>query len=87
MKIQFATDEWYDHHRRKVVWFTAVVDDKRVDCGISIEALGEHLGAYHDDPLPVFRTYRKRIEAVAAKLIKRGRFEDDGTLLIKSADL
>jgi len=87
MKIKFATDEWYDHHRRKVVWFTASVDGKRVDCGISIEALGDHFGAYHDDPLPVFRANRKRIEAVAARLITQGRFENDGAVLVRSADL
>ena len=87
MKIKFATDEWYDHHRRKVVWFTALVDGKRVDCGISIDALRDHFGAYHDDPLPVFRANRRRIEAVAATLIMQGRFESDGTLLIRSSDL
>ena len=87
MKITFATDEWYDHHRRKVVWFTALVDGRRVDCGISIEALRDHFGAYYDDPLPIFRTNRGRIEAVATRLITQGRFENDGTLLIRSADL
>jgi hypothetical protein len=87
MKIRFDTDEWYDHHRRKVVWFTARVDGKRIDCGISIEALGDHFGAYHDDPLPVFRANRGRIEAAAAMLIMQGRLESDGTLLIRSADL
>jgi hypothetical protein len=86
-KIKFAPDEWYDHHRRKVVWFTAAADGKRVDCGISIEALGDRYGAYHDDPLPAFRTHRRRIEAVAAALIRRGRFEKDGTVLIRNADL
>lgn len=86
-KIKFATDEWYDHHRRKVVWFTALADGKRIDCGISIEALRDHYGAYYDDPLPVFRTHRRRIEAVAAGLIRQGRFEKDSTVLIRSADL
>ena len=23
--IDFAADEWYDHHRRKIVWFTAII--------------------------------------------------------------
>jgi hypothetical protein len=87
MEIKFASDEWYDHHRRKVVWFTALVNGKQVDCGISIEALGDHFGAYYDDPLPVFRANRERIEAVATKLIKQRRFESDGTLLIRSGDL
>jgi Protein of unknown function (DUF1488) len=87
MEIKFATDEWYDHHRRKIVWFTASVDDKRIDCGISIEALDDHFGAYYDDPLPAFRANRSRIETVAARLIEESRFESDGTLLIRSADL
>jgi Protein of unknown function (DUF1488) len=87
IEIKFATDEWYDHHRRKIVWFTASVDGKRIDCGISIEALGDHFGAYYDDPLPAFRANRVRIETVAARLIEESRFESDGTLLIRSADL
>ncbi len=87
IEIKFASNEWYDHHRRKVVWFTALVDSKRIDCGISIEALGDHFGAYYDDPLPAFRANRERIEAVATALIRQGRFENDGTLLIRSVDL
>ena len=61
MYIEFNPDEWYDHHRRKVVWFGAIVDDKFINCGISIEALADHFGAFYDDPLPAFRTHRARI--------------------------
>ena len=43
--IDFAADEWYYHHRRKIVWFTAIIDEKTVTCGISIEALRDHFGA------------------------------------------
>jgi uncharacterized protein DUF1488 len=86
-KIKFADDEWYEHHRRKVVWFTGSTDGKRVACGISIEALADHFGSYFDDPLPAFRANRKRIEAVARRLIKRKRLEADGTVLIRTADL
>lgn len=85
--IEFAADEWYDHHRRKVVWFSAIVDDKCIDCGISIEALRDHFGAYYDDPLPAFRTHRARIQDAATKLIMQRRFEDDGKILIRSADI
>lgn len=85
--IEFAADEWYEHHRRKVVWFSAIVDDKCIDCGISIEALRDHFGAYYDDPLPVFRTNRASIQAAATKLIMTRRFEDDGKILIRSSDL
>ena len=87
MNIEFSADEWYDHHRRKVVWFKAIVDDKCIDCGVSIEALADRFGTYHDDPLPAFRSHRARIYEIATKLIEQRRFEDDGTLLIRSADL
>jgi len=52
--IGFAADEWYDHHRRKAVWFSASIDDKSIDCGVSIEAFTEHCGAFYDDPLRHF---------------------------------
>lgn len=87
MNIEFNTDEWYDHHRRKVVWFSAIVDEKCIDCGISIEALADHFDAFYDDPLPAFRTQRARIWEIATKLIDQRRFEDDGTIIIRSADL
>jgi hypothetical protein len=86
MSIEFAADEWYDHQRKKVVWFGAIVDDKTIECGISIEALADHFGAYYDDPLPSFRSHREQIHEVATKLIIQRRFEDDGTVLIRSAD-
>jgi Protein of unknown function (DUF1488) len=87
MDIEFNANEWFDHHKRKVVWFTAIVDDKCIDCGISIEALRDHFGAYGDDPLPAFRRNRARIQDAAATLIMQRRFEDDGTVLVKTANL
>ena len=87
MDVEFRADEWYDHQRRKVVWFTAIIDGKCVDCGISIEALKEHFGAFYDDPLPAFQTHRAQIWGIATKLIDHGRFEEDGRILIRSADL
>jgi hypothetical protein len=87
MMIEFSADEWYDHHRRKVVWFSAIVEDKSIDCAISIEALADRFGAFYDDPLPAFRRNRERIRAAASKLITERRFEDDGTILIRGADL
>jgi hypothetical protein len=87
MNIEFTADEWYDHHRRKVVWFRAIVEEKCIDCGISFEALRDHFGAFYDDPLPAFRLQRQRIQEIAAKLINQRRFEDNGTVLVRSADL
>lgn len=87
MNIEFFADESYDHHRRKIVWFSAIVDEKSIDCGISIEALADHFGAFYDNPLPAFRSHRQRIQDIAAKLINQRRFEDDGTIFIRSSDL
>ena len=84
--IDSAADEWYEHHRRKIVWFTAIVDEKTINCGISLEALRDHFGAYYDDPLPAFRTHRAIIQEAASRLMMQRRFEDDGTVLIRSAD-
>jgi hypothetical protein len=82
MSVEFTPDESYEHHRRNVVWFSAVDDEKVIDCAISIEALSEHFGAFADDPLPAFRSHRQRICDTAAKLIAQRRFEADGRILI-----
>jgi hypothetical protein len=87
MSIEFTPDEWYDPHRRQVVWFSAVDDEKVIQCGISIEALVENFGAFADDPLTAFRGHRERIWQCAGRFIAERRFEDDGTILIRSADL
>jgi len=87
MAIEFTPDESYEHHRRNVVWFSAIDDEKTIDCAISMEALSEHFGAYADDPLPAFRNHRQQIWDTAAKLIAQRRVEDDGMILIQSADL
>lgn len=87
MDIEILADEWYEPQRRKIVWFSAVLDEKCIDCGVTIDALVEHFGAFQDDPLPPFRKHREQIWATAETLIAQRRFEDDGTLLIRSADL
>ena len=87
LNIEFLADEWFEHQRRKVVWFKAIVDEKTIDCGVSIEALRDHFGAYVDDPLPAFRANRVRIQAAVTKLITHRRFEEDGTIIVRSADL
>jgi hypothetical protein len=85
--IDFLSDEWYEPHRRKIVWFTAVRDEKSIECGITIDALVEHFGAFQDDPLPAFRKHHDKIWSTAEKLIAQRRFEDDSTVVIRSADL
>ena len=46
MDIEIFANEWYEPHRRKIVWFSAIVDDKSIECGISIDALVDHFGAF-----------------------------------------
>ena len=87
MSTEFTPDEWYDPHRRRVVWFSAVDDEKVIQCGVSIDALVLHFGAFADDPLTAFRSHRDRIWQSAGRLIAERRFEDDGSILIRSADL
>jgi hypothetical protein len=85
--IEFSDGEWYEPHRKKIVWFRATVDEKWIDCGVSLDALRDHFGAPFDDPIPAFRSNRARIEQTAANLIEARRFETDGTIIVRSADL
>jgi hypothetical protein len=87
MSIEFTPDEWYEPQRRNVVWFSAIDDEKVIQCALSIEALVERFGAFADDPLPAFRRQRELIWRIAAKLIAERRFEDDGSIFIRNADL
>ena len=47
MDTDFLSDEWYEPHRRKIVWFTAVREEKSIGCGITIDALVER-GDLHE---------------------------------------
>jgi hypothetical protein len=85
MPITFENIEAWDGEHQ-VVTFPAQVNGTRVRCAISREALEDHLGANNIEPLNAFRTNRQRIEAKAEQLIGRGRFERDGSILIRTAD-
>lgn len=84
--IDFPPDQFYDDWREVVV-FPAIATGKRIRCAISMEALGDYFGGYRDDPLSTFVENRDRIEKLATKLILDGRFEPDGSLLIRSNDI
>lgn len=74
------------NNSRDVVEFAAVEGDTKVSCAISLEALCDHFDADDKDMLDAFRANRKQIEAIALKLITRGHFEADGSILIRSDD-
>ena len=68
------------------VSFPADIDGKRTRCAISLEALQDNFGGNDMDPVECLRANRAAIESKAASLIRRGRFEKDGSILIRSGD-
>jgi len=85
MVIVFQPVEAWDGNR-DVVTFLADVDEKRIHCAVSLEALQDNFGGNHSAPLDCFRANRGAIEAKAERLIHHGRFEADGSILIRSQD-
>jgi hypothetical protein len=85
MIINFPRLEAWDG-RRYVVSFPADVDEKRILCAISWEALSDNFGGNHAAPIESFHANRARIEAKAERLILQGRFEPDGSILVRSQD-
>lgn len=85
MTISFPPAETWNGNR-DVVLFPANVNGKTVQCAISWEALQDNYGGNGVPPLDCFRANRKAIEAKAERLIQKGRFEPDGSLLIRSQD-
>ena len=61
------------------------VGASKINCAVLKEALTDWF-----DPkgilLDTFRRNRDKIEAIASKPISRGRFESDGSILIKTSD-
>lgn len=85
MTIVFPAIEAWDGNR-DVVAFPADVDGKRIHCAVSGEALQDNFGGNHTAPLDCFRASRGAIEAKATCLICHGRFEPNGSILIRSQD-
>jgi hypothetical protein len=85
MNIVFPPMEAWDSSR-DVVAFPAEVDGARLQCAVSMEALQDNFGGSRTPPLDCFRASRAAIEAKADRLIRRGRFEQDGSILVRSQD-
>lgn len=79
-----AGERW--NGARDVAEFTARLGDKRIRCAISLEALCDNFDADNKQPLESFQSNRRKIEAIAAGLIKCQRFEPDGSILVRSSD-
>lgn len=85
MNISFPNIEILDGFRDVVV-FPADVDERRISCAVSLEALCDNFEGVRDASLACFRFNRPRIEAKVESLILQDRFEADGSILLRSQD-
>jgi len=85
MNVTFPPVEAWDANR-DVVSFPAEVDGTRIRCAVSWEALQDNFGGNGVPPLDCFRAARHAIETKAEGLIRKGHFEGDGSILIRSQD-
>jgi len=85
MNIDFPAIEAMSENLESVS-FPADIDGKRTRCAVSLEALQDNFRGDTMDPLECFRSNRGAIEAKAEQLIRRGRFEPDGSIMIRSRD-
>ena len=86
MLIEFPSQEMEDRVRNVV--FPAIVDGREIKCAISSAVLRDRFGMSDlYDPIPCFNANRQQIEQIAENLIEQGRFERDGTIMIKTTDI
>jgi|HubBroStandDraft_5_1064220.scaffolds.fasta_scaffold15747_5 hypothetical protein len=71
---------------KQVVAFPADNEKVKTRCAISWEALQDDYGCGQSDPQTYFQQNRAAIEATAAELIRRKRYEADGSIMIRSGD-
>lgn len=70
--------------------FTLVIDDRKIYCRISLEALEDHFGANEDDSLQAFNANHEAIAKKAAEILKMAerqstKYTSQDRLIIKSA--
>lgn len=71
----------------KVATLAAQVGGRRVMCRISFKLLRKKFKAAEDEPLVSVAENRSVLELAARKLIEKKSFEEDGSILIRDADL
>lgn len=64
----------------------AQVNKKRVLCRISMDILQKKFHATVENPLRAIKENRLVIEAAARKLIEKGGYEEDGSIIIQDVD-
>jgi hypothetical protein len=63
------------------------VNKKRVLCRISFELLQKKFRATVENPLQAMKDNRTAIEAAIQKLVEKGNYQADGSIIIRAADL
>jgi hypothetical protein len=75
----------------QTIRFSARHRDRRIRCGVTRTALEDRAEALQPlrpaDLERVFEQHRQEIERIATDKILAGRFQGDGTVLIRTADL
>jgi hypothetical protein len=84
--MEFPPEQFWNDATETMV-FPAIVDNKRVRCRISLEALADRFGTYNNDPKEIFKPYRSQIERIAERKITAGQLESDGSILIRTHDV
>jgi len=75
------------HSDGMVMHFTAIIEQKTIRCAIVLDALMEHFAKDRlTPPVSVFSRHRHVIERIAKRLIDQKRFENNGSILIRSSD-
>jgi hypothetical protein len=85
MIISFPPTQYYVDESESVI-FPADVGQETIGCSISLAALQDHFQGHLLKPLEAFICNRPAIERIAERLITQRRFEEDGSVLIRTAD-
>ncbi len=67
--------------------FAANVNGSRVMCRVETAALSKSDPSLADEPMKALAAHRVAIQATARRLIEKQRFEEDGSILIRKADI
>ncbi|NIA72364.1 DUF1488 domain-containing protein [Pelagibius litoralis] len=87
--VKFSDDlRW--NSGKMAVQLSAVFSGKEILCLVSEEALADlsrgHIGS-GDQALSAFRQHAEKIHGVAEALIRAGRFEQDGSVIVRTGDV
>lgn len=81
-------DKEFQRDNAETIVFWGQEGDKRVRCRISREALDDHFSDRDRlKPEAAFQKYRDQIEALARRKYLLGQLEQDGSVLIRTADI